>query len=295
MRANLTIVVTCADRKSLPVTPALRYRDVPSGTPAERARVWQERLLMGGEKRPLRSLYQGEQWGESLRLAEVAVRVGFEPRVVVASAGLGLLPLSATAPAYAATFTLGKADAVAQSLDQAVAWWAQVARFSSDLDLASLDDFVLLVLSRSYALPLGDDLACLGQSGAQSVLVGGASEIDGVVRVPSDAALRQTLGGTLSSLNQRMAIRFLELSEGPAGWLSDAHLLRWNAWVEHSRHREVFDRRRLGDDEIRAWIQAIAVRETVSATRALRRYRGEGYACEQSRFGRLYREVVTEK
>ena len=294
MSAKITIVVTCADRKSLPVAPTLRYRDVPAGTPAERARVWDERLRRGGEKRPLRSLYQGEQWGESLRLAEVAMHVGFEPRIVVASAGLGLLPVSATAPAYAATFTLGKADAVAQTPDQAVAWWAQVARFSSDLELAALDNFVLLVLSRSYALPLAEDLACLGQSGTQSVLVGGASEVDGIVRVPSNAALRPALGGTLSSLNQRMAIRFLELSEGPAGWLSNAHLRRWNAWAEHSQHREVFDRRRLDDDEIRAWIAAIATRGTVSATRALRRLRGEGYACEQGRFGRLFREVVME-
>lgn len=295
MKTNLTIVVTCADRKSLPVAKALRHRDLPSGTPTERARMWQQRLRMGGEKRPLSSLYQGEQWGESLRLAEVARQVGFEPKIIVASAGLGLLPVSALAPAYAATFTMGKADAVAQSPEQAAAWWAQVARLSSDLDLAALDDLVLLVLSRSYALPMASDLARLGQAGTQSVLFGGASEIDGMVRVPSDAALRRTLGGTLSSLNQRMAIRFLELSDGPTRWLSEAHLRRWKEWIKSSQHREVFDRRRLGDDEIRAWIEAIAARQAVSATAALRRYRGEGYACEQSRFGRLYHEVVMEK
>lgn len=295
MATSLTIVVTCADRKSLPVTQGLRFRDVPSGTPAERAREWRERLRLGGEKRPLSSLYQGEQWKESLRLAGVARQAGFEPSLAVASAGLGLLPVTAAAPAYAATFALGNADAVARTLNEAAAWWAQVANFPPNLDLAGLRDSVMLVLSRSYALPLADDLAGLGQSSARSVLVGGASDIPGIVRIPSDATLRQTLDGTLSSLNQRMGIRFLELSHGPAEWLSDAHLRRWNSWVEKSQHREVFDRRRGGDDEIKAWIEAIVALKSASATRALREYRDQGYACEQGRFARLYREVVMER
>lgn len=292
MAAGLTIVVTCTDRKSLPVTQRLSFGDVPSTSPSERAREWRERLRLGADPRPLASLYQGEQWKESLVLARVARGEGFEPTVVVASAGLGLLALESQAPAYSATFSPGKPDAVAHNMEEAAAWWEQLADAPQALNLASLRGRVLLVLSRNYALALARDLAELGASGAEAALVGGAAEIPGITRVPSDASLRRRLGGTLGSLNQRMANHFLQLSCGPADWLSGDHLQRWNSWASEARHKEVFDRHRGSDPEVRAWIQAMIADEPLSASGALREYRRQGNACEQSRFGRLYREVV---
>lgn len=295
MAPSLTIVVTCADRKSLPVTPGLRFRDVPPGTPSERARDWSGRLRIAHNQRPLSALYQGEQWKESLRLAAVAKQAGFSPTLVVASAGLGLQPLDALSPAYAATFAMGSADSVGRTVEEAAAWWSEIDRFWSPLNLATFKDRVLLVLSRSYALPLTDDLKTLGTTNSDCVLMGGAHEVAGLFRLPADATLRRTLGGTLSSLNQRTAIRFLELSGGPSDWLSEAHLQRWDSWRRNSRHRESFDRRRGDDDMVKAWIKAAVCSPAASATRALREYRRQGNACEQGRFGRLYREVVMEK
>lgn len=295
MAPSLTIVVTCADRKSLPVAPGLRFRDVPPGAPDERAQYWSKQLRLGSQKKPLSLLYQGEQWKESLRLVSAARQAGFEPKVAVASAGLGLQPLDTPAPAYAATFALGNADAVGRTVTEAVAWWHQLGNLASDLNLATLSDRVLLVLSRNYALPLADDLVRLGANGSHSALVGGAREITGMLRLPSDATLRRALGGTLSSLNQRMAIRFLELSEGPSGWLSAAHLRRWDSWAQKSHYRELFDRQRGDDDVIKAWIKTAFHHKAISASGALREYRSQGYACEQGRFSRLYREVVMEE
>ncbi len=295
MAPSLTIVVTCTDRKSLPVTQRLRFRALPPGTPAERSENWRARLKLGAERRPLASLYQGEQWKASLALADVARGEGFQPRLVVASAGLGLQALETQAPAYSATFSLGKPDAVADNTTDAANWWAQLAHHGRALRLASLRGPVLLVLSRNYALPLADDLVELSATGPDAVLVGGAAGIPGMTRVPADATLRRALGGTLSSLNQRMANRFLQLSHGPSDWLSQAHFRRWNSWASRSRHTEVFDRQRGSDREIKAWIRVLAAHRTISASAALREYRSHGYACEQNRFGRLYREVVMDR
>lgn len=295
MAPGLTVVVTCADRKSLPVTQRLRYSSLPPGTSVERARDWHERLALASDKRPLSSLYQGEQWKASLRLCNVARQAGFEPSLVVASAGLGLQPVNTPAPAYAATFALGKPDSVGHSVEDAAAWWAQLGHCSSSLDLAALTNRVLLVLSRSYALPLADDLAALGATNPDAVMVGGASEIPGIARVPSDARLRRALGGTLSSLNQRMATRFLQVCDEPTDWCSEAHWRRWNSWSTRSQQSEGFNRRRGSDDAIKTWISATLDHQQISASRALRELRDQGYACEQSRFGQLYREVVREQ
>lgn len=295
MAPSLTIVVTCADRKSLPVSQALRFRDVPPGALAERVRDWSKRLHLAGERRPLRTLYQGEQWRESLRLADAARKVGFEPKIVVASAGLGLQPIEVAAPAYAATFSLGSPDAVARTVKEASDWWSRIASSSPSPDLTALDERVLLVLSRNYALPLAGDLARLGASRTQSVMVGGADDIPGLRRIPSDATLRRALGGTLSSINQRMARRLLELSGGPTDWLSSTHMQRWGAWVAEAQVREVFDRRRGDDVAVKAWIMATVAHQGMSATKALREYRDQGHACEQGRFSQLYREVVMKE
>lgn len=292
MTAGLTIVVTCTDRKSLPVTQRLSFRDVPPGTPRERSRDWQERLRVATELRPLTSLYQGEQWKRSLVLAEVAKGEGFEPTVLVASAGLGLQALQVEAPSYSATFSRGKPDSVADNSQNAAAWWTELAQLPEAHDLASLRGRVLLVLSRSYALPMASDLATLGASGADVALIGGATELPGITRVPADAALRRRLGGTLSSLDQGMANHFLQLSYGPSDWLTDDHLRRWNSWASAARLKEVFDRHRRSDRDVKAWIRAMAAEQPISASRALREYRRQGNACEQSRFGRLHREVV---
>lgn len=292
MAAGLTIVVTCTDRKSLPVAQRLSFRDVPSSSPSDRVRDWRERLRLGDHPRPLASLYQGEQWKESLALAAVAREEGHEPRVLVASAGLGLRALESQAPAYSATFSLGKPDAVAHNMEDAANWWEQLAYAPRALTLASLRGPVLLVLSRTYALALARDLTELGASGAKAALVGGAVEIPGITRIPSDASLRHSLGGTLGSLNQRMANRFLQFCHGPDDWLSGDHLQRWNSWASEVRHKEVFERQRGSDSEIQAWILTMIAGKPMSASRALREYRRQGNACEQSRFGRLYREVV---
>ena len=68
-----------------------------------------------------------------------------------------------------------------------------------------------------------------------------------------------------------------------------------SSWASRSRHTEVFDRQRGSDREIKAWIRVLAAHRTISASAALREYRSHGYACEQNRFGRLYREVVMDR
>ena len=296
MKDRLTIVVTCANRKSLPVSPALRFRSVPPGALARRVDTWISRLASSEATRTLDKLYQGEGWTESLKLPNVARSVGFDPTLLVVSAGLGLQGLDAKAPGYAATLALRHADAVANSVELARQWWTDLTDRLSGLTLTGLTGPVLLVLSNTYVPPLADDLAALGTRGDGVCLLGGALEFDGVHHVPTDAALRQSLGGTRSSINQRMAAAFLRVSGGPAQWLSSRHLERWERWESTSRVVERYDRQRGSDDEVRVWIRRTRRADSsLSATSALRAYRDQGMACEQARFGGLFREVVRDQ
>jgi len=98
--------------------------------------------------------------------------------------------------------------------------------------------------------------------------------------------------GTVTSLNQRMAIQWLSLKPKLAELGSDRHSRLWNEWVESEQRPEKFDRKRLDDYAVSEWIRR-ARRSTpdLSRTSALAQLRAEGFACEQKRFIALFDSV----
>src|SRR4051812_2256178 len=104
-REKLTIIVTCTDRKSATPEHALMVRNLPSRQVRTRARVWREAIERSAATRTLLELYSGETWTQVKRLLATASDLGYDPDVMVASAGLGLRSISDRAPAYAATFS----------------------------------------------------------------------------------------------------------------------------------------------------------------------------------------------
>ncbi len=285
MGTKLTLLVTCTDRKSAPVTPALRVRTLPDLAIEDRVATWSQRLASADGRRPLRSLYQGETWTQVGRLEQVAKAAGYEPRVIVASAGLGLREVDYLAPAYGATFSRPHADAVGASTAEARKWWQHLHFDGSNRP--ALEGPSIWVLSESYAAVVGQEF--LAASAPSELLIfGGSTSMDAVARVPSNRSLRSALGGTANSLNLRMATKWLELS-GPGGAFAPAARSRWNAWASAAHKAEVYQRTVLTDDAVREFIRSLhRLDSKLTKSRALRRLRDAGYACEQRRFNTLF-------
>ena len=242
----------------------------------------------------LGDLYQGDQWRQAQALSEAALRAGFTPRLYVASAGLGLRPVSSLAPSYAATFTPRHEDSVTSSSERTADWWDHLQRMDGARSLRQLAAAgrLLLVLSETYAQAMHRDLVALAATGSDAVLVGGASSITGIHRVPANAALRNELGGTLTSLNTRTAARWLAHCT-PGRLITPAAEKRWDAWVERHARPERYARQPMTDDEIVAFIRHNhALNPDCSRTRLLRLLRDEGKACEQKRFADLYASTI---
>ncbi|MFF7457901.1 hypothetical protein [Kitasatospora sp. NPDC008115] len=245
---------------------------------------------------PLTDLYQGDHWTKAQALVPLASKAGFIPELWVASAGLGLRPVTDTAPAYAATFSPRHADSVAGSPDDSARWWRCLQADDSTRSLATLSQRgdVLLVLSEAYANVMVSDLDGLAQGKNNTVLIGGAQGHPGITRVPSDATLRHALGGTLTSLNVRMAAAWLEHCSN-ARLTSPEIQTAWNTWTAQVSKRETYNRRPLTDEAVIEFIRTNhAQHPDHSRTRMLRELRGQGLACEQKRFAHLY-AVTVEK
>ncbi|MGW1914967.1 hypothetical protein ACWCQS_30635 [Streptomyces sp. NPDC002076] len=256
----------------------------------ERAALWSDRINSASHTRSLAELYRGDHWTQALRLREGAAKVGFKADIWVASAGLGLQPITASAPSYAATFSTRHADSVATTAEETAQWWSHLQEATGRATMQELGKAgpVLMVLSEAYAKAMEAELRALAEVASEALLFGGAEEIAGIQRVPADAGLRRALGGTLTSLNVRMAASWLQHCE-------DGHLTStatrdsWNKWAVSESRPEQHNRQPMTNEQVVAFIeQRTASQPGISRTRLLRQLRDEGLACEQSRFATLY-------
>lgn len=291
--SQLTIVVTCTDRKAVVPAAELRVRELSAGEPGQRVAEWCRRLDSASHPLPLEQLYKGDHWARSQRLRSSAVQAGFTPDLWVASAGLGLQPVSASAPAYGATFTPRHEDSVGHSFEDRSSWWRLLQRERGAATLTELANRgpILLVLSEMYAAAMQNELEALASLKTEAILIGGARDLPHLPRLPADATLRSALGGTLTSLNARMA----------AWWLEHCSNARLNApatwdelskWVSEVSKKERYQRTPMTDESVIAFIrESLAQDPTYSRTRLLRMLRDQGLACEQKRFADLYTTV----
>lgn len=287
---KLTIVVNCTDRKSQTPPAELRARTLPAGDVEERVSQWKSRVDGATPTSALIDLYQGEAWQQARGLANDAASLGFRVRLRVASAGLGLRDVNSKGPAYAATLAGGHQDTVVPPGPASKLWWKALQECDdSDSLTGTRSEKILLVLSENYARAMDDDLVALANRGGDHLLIGGARTIDGLPRIPADMGLRHQLGGTASSITLRMARRWLaELSGTDLHHPRDAR--RWSKWANSTSQLERYDRQPATDSELRTMIKRLTTADpSLSATRALRALRDSGVACEQKRFGLLFR------
>ncbi len=294
---QLSLVVTCTDRKAVAPEASLHARSLPVGTVEERSTIWKGRVADASATQPLDRLYCGDHWTQSRRLVATAAKAGFDARLWVASAGLGLRPASESAPAYAATFSTRHADSVATSADGSARWWRHLQEEQGRTTLQELEKNgpILMVLSEVYAKAMEAELRALGAVASEALLVGGIEGIPGIRRVASDAGLRPALGGTLTSLNVRMAASWLQHCED-SRLTSETTSSAWYEWASAVPKPEQLNRQPMTDVQVIAFIRhEMGTQPGVSRTRLLRILRDSGRACEQSRFASLFKRTMGDQ
>ena len=309
MKSTQHIILSCTNRKRTAASPGNgRLRDIPPAGPGLRAASWIEAISTLPCWGPARDLYLGEYWQAGLELsAESARRRSTE--IYVASAGLGLVHSDAPVPGYAATFTGGHPDSVVlgeRGSPTAVRreWWEALADWAGPgdhgtprrlSDLAATPGANLLVCTGpDYIDATADDLRAarkvLGDDRLVVVASGDAPEGLAEAWVKCPGQLRMRFGGSMSSTSVRVARAMLERLEPnePLGARKAREFIK--VFLRNTKPLPRFDRDRLSDDDVLAWIRADAQAHpgTTNKSAALRRLRNEGRACEQSRFGRLH-------
>lgn len=307
------IVVTCTKRKRLPAPARLRLGSVRKGTPADVARRWTEHLEQATTpKVRVASLYAGDHWQIAAGLPAAAASCGVKAQLWVLSAGYGLIAGSAHVAPYSATFSVGHPDEVLRRFNDpdtsAVRdWWASLSQWPgpqagdprtlTDLVVRSPHTPIVVIASPKYLAAIQDDLlkarTALADPATLIVVSAGARGRGPLAEsmVECSARLQASLGGALMSLNVRVARSIIE--KGPkypwtvAGFQRLLETLPMDESTGRSPTREA-----VRDEDVRTFVRkALRANPGARHTTLLREYREAGYACEQKRFGRLFKEV----
>lgn len=306
MPPRVHLVVSCTDRKRVPVPDELRLRQVPAGTPESRADQWWTTLTESSAPPvPVEALYAGDHFAVAQSCRPF---LGPGGRVWVASAGYGLIPEGVFLKPYSATFTPGHEDSVAGPYDPSGSvnrrWWQALAGRAkpwgpeypaSVAELAAGDPEAVILFAAGgvYADALGEDLlAARGvlRDPEQLLLVSAGASLNGRLSgnlVPLDARFQAEVGGARVSLNARAARYILERAEGELR--ASAVRREFAARLRELPPLERPERVPMTDDEVVEFVTESFRRQGVrSRTVLLRELRASGRSCEQKRFAGLY-------
>jgi hypothetical protein len=293
---SLKVIVTCSNRKSLPVPESLHLRNTFGSRVGTRIKHWTNELSDASALRiPARSLYAGEHWVVA-RAFEDGTLPFSSIELWVCSAGYGLVKSDSLLRPYSATFTQSHPDSVPGGRIGAAVWWERLSNWSGpDGGSRSLDDLfnadrksiILMILSPPYLQACKPDLLNainrLDEADQLSIISAGTKNDNdlGQFILPVNSRLQESMGGSLRSLNVRVG-RHLLLAGAKGQDEMRLGLVELNAG-QCAIQRE--KRSAATDDEICDFVAAHLGRNGLTTrTRLLRMLREAGIACGQERF-----------
>ena len=141
-----TVITNCTNRKLFPVTPLLRAVELGSGEARTVCQEWFERVA----KAPFVASAKGLYAGRTFREAELASNL-LDARLMVVSAGLGLVDGCTQVPSYSLTLMGPAEDAVLPKMGgRSAEWWSALSALSPFNSSVNDGGLILAALSGPY-------------------------------------------------------------------------------------------------------------------------------------------------
>ncbi len=305
---------SCTMTKSAAAPNQLMARALGDQPMSRRFALWSSRIdRWKGERRSALQLYCGGAWSIVRSLAAGNSCESPRVRCFVISAGYGLVGIDTQLAPYAATFTPGRLDSVANAQGNVAPkqngeWWQKLCAWrpvgiggprSIRAAFRKFPNSVHIVaLSPSYLDAIFEDLAegLFELSNPEKLIVISAGkkrhgDLNGWVLSPP-AELQTVLGGALVSLNVRLAAEIL--NRNSVGGLSQAKARAFVSRLKaKAQPRAIPTRRPVRDAHVIRFIRhSDRSRSRLSYTSLLRDFRSAGYACEMKRFKQLFQQTL---
>ena len=314
MKDLLNIIVSCTKRKNQPIPARLMLRSVRKVSLDDRCTDWIERLSSNENKTPATNLYSGDHWKVAQSFKALGEQKGYKVRLWVCSAGYGLITSECTISPYSATFSPNNPDSVSKKINggfsnnELCLWWEKLSNWQGpgtnnlprtleELNSENPKSFIWVVASNEYLCSLSTDILNLTKSIKTperfSIFSAGTNSFPEIAPhlLPLDARLQNLVGGTMGSLNVRIARNALE-SVNKTGPSFVALKNRFDKLLQQQPALKSYNRKIMTDDEVKNYIQKnIRENPSVNFSPLLRAFRDNGFACEYKRFSKLFSQL----
>lgn len=250
-------------------------------------------------------IYGGRSFQDSVRAATES-----GAKLLIVSAGLGLIEASQKVPSYGCTTLAASPDSVSKKISGELtpgAWWTELSSkspFSNSLSeiCGANDGYILIAMSGSYLNMIAHELLALPAATLSKLRIFTRAQKIHLRKglrpyvLPYDDRLdgpSSHIAGTRGDFASRALRHFVDSG---FAYRSDTSMAAHIEMVERSikgwQPAPKFDRKKLSDDEIQKLILDHWNDTQGSSTKLLRVLRDElNVACEQSRFANLVKEV----
>jgi hypothetical protein len=300
------VITTCTNRKRKDVSYHLQMRRLSSSPMACVAAEWCERLRKAVVLYPAAEIYGGRGFREAVSAASL-----LDARLMVVSAGLGLVDAARPVPPYASTILQNAPDGVPTRVTDgfsASGWWAALSEgspFAVSIRQAadSHVGMILAALSEAYMDMVSAELMSLPEVTLSRLRLFTRASIERVPHglrpfvMPYDNRLDgpdSEIQGTLGDFASRALCHFAKnITFAQDSRTASEHSVAVAASLEGQRAPRKIERVRYDDA---AMLDLIRSRWDDPNGRSLRRFRDEfNVACEQGRFRALSGVVRAER
>lgn len=301
----INLIIPCTNSKKISSNELLSISNLPSHLYInEGITTWQKNLqIQTFSSYPAKELYKGISWQYSLKTYE-SLKNKIASRLLIASAGFGLIDADQKIPSYNSTFTPHTLNSITKfqnstSIPHNVLWWDSINQINA-IDFPS-DSSFFIILPFDYLIATQNFINDLINRFSNKVFIFSVNKNPvPVFMVPYlikfDARFDSFHKGVKSSLLQRAT--YWLTNEIINQNLDLKHSILQNHIEQHLRNYEEFKMpvgMKMNIDQLKNQIILMINENNISsASEGLRLLRKNGISCEQKKFGQLYKEVKSE-
>ena len=298
----INIISSCTNSKKKIPTDIFKIASYESSMSVDDVlKLWKKHIYLKEEETHVAiDLYKGGAWKATLAIKETLL-TKYETNLYIASAGYGLIHDSEQICAYDSTFATSTTNSIRKfsnnsTKDDNVFWWDGVNTF--DLNTFSENDYFFIVLPYNYLYAAQNTVKQLINKFKNKIFIFVANQnklplfmSSYVIKI--DSKFNNFEPGVQSNMLQRAVL-----------WLSKEIIakdisLNKKELQEHINEAMLkYDsfkmpiREKFSEEELYKKIKTLIEQENIpSASKGLKAFRKLGYACEQKRFGRIFKDI----
>ena len=301
----INIISSCTSSKKHPSSNLLELTNIDEHHSIEDAcELWIENIFRNESPRYKASLlYKGGTWKATLDIKKI-LNTKHTTDLYIASAGYGLIASDKEISSYDCTFSSGDNNSISKfnnylDTPSNIIWWDKINTFSSNS--FPINSYFFIILPHDYLYASQNFIKKIIHKYDKKVFIFTANQ------KPTPSFMDKNIIKFDSRFNSFQTGVMITMLQRAVLWLSNDIVVE-NIPLIHKDLQKHIDiklaqyknftmpvREQLSEQKIYEKIRLMILYNNISsATQGLKHYRQLGFACEQKRFGRLFKEVKSE-